>query len=272
MAKAKTYNYKGKTLSMKELAEIFNLSYCRMSNLMHKFNHDAAAIAADRSAEGAKRSGKNAKKFAVDTAGMTKMTVAEIAKVTGFSNAAISGKIKRGVCGLALLKSKKKKGVATKKIAVRMQTTTRSDKNLLSRQAQSDVGEAKDCRDMDRHEIRNAVEDYLAAGGKIQKLVADGSIDGQSWKDQAKKSWNKRTTLASKQKKAAAAAAKKKETVVAEKGKMDVNDFIKELESERDQRRAYGEVLHLAGSGLAASPILDTDLEVSLPDLEVSKV
>jgi hypothetical protein len=81
---------------------------------------------------------------------------------------------------------------------------------------------AKDCRDMDRPEIRNAVEDYLAAGGKIQKLVADGSIDGQSWKDQAKKSWNKRTTLASKQKKAAAAAAvKKKETVVVEKGKME---------------------------------------------------
>ena len=102
-------------------------------------------------------------------------------------------------------------------------------------------------------EISNAVEDYLAAGGKIQKLTADGNIDGQSWKDQAKKSWRKRTTLASK---------KKRQVATDEKGStVNVNDFIAQLESERDQRKAYGEVLHLAASDEEL-----TNLEHSLPE------
>ncbi len=106
-------------------------------------------------------------------------------------------------------------------------------------------------------ELRNAVDDYLAAGGKIQKLQADGNIDGQSWKDQSKKTWKKRTTLASK---------KKRQVVVDERGeikggKVDVDDFIAQLESERDQRKAYGEVLHLAASDEDLS-----NLEASLPE------
>ena len=338
MAKAKTYSFHESLYTMKELADQFNLSYCRMSNLMHKFNHDADTIYLQRNSKGAKRSGKNPKVYAVDLHGNTRMTVAEIAKTTGFSNAAISGKIKRGVTGSDLLKKKKIKSLYKKLDKLRstikkLPDTVRADKNKLrvvaekgttdiedrlqirnavddflagggkiqKLQADGNINgqswkdQAKkswskrkrkldklrstvkklptdtvkadknklraatkkepeiDVRDMSSLEISNAVEDYLAAGGKIQKLQADGNIDGQSWKDQAKKSWRKRTTLASKK------AAKSRPD---EKGStVNVNDFIAQLESERDQRKAYGEVLHLAASDEEL-----TNLEHSLPE------
>ena len=44
-------------------------------------------------------------------------------------------------------------------------------------------------------------------------------------------------------------------------GKVDVDVFIAQLESERDQRKAYGEVLHLAASDEDLS-----NLEASLPE------
>ena len=257
MAKAKTYSFHESLYTMKELADQFNLSYCRMSNLMHKFNHDADTIYLQRNSEGAKRSGKNPRVFTVDLHGNTRMTVAEIADVTGYSNAAISGKIKRGVTGSDLLKKKKIKSLYRKLDKLRSTVkklptdTVRADKNKL--RAATKKEPEIDVRDMSSLEISNAVEDYLAAGGKIQKLQADGNIDGQSWKDQAKKSWRKRTTLASKK------AAKSRPD---EKGStVNVNDFIAQLESERDQRKAYGEVLHLAASDEEL-----TNLEHSLPE------
>ena len=255
MAKAKTYSFHESLYTMKELADQFNLSYCRMSNLMHKFNHDADTIYLQRNSEGAKRSGKNPRVFTVDLHGNTRMTVAEIADVTGYSNAAISGKIKRGVTGSDLLKKKKIKSLidvrARMSAIKKLSGTVRADKNKLRVTAKKEP--EIDVRDMSSLEISNAVEDYLAAGGKIQKLQADGNIDGQSWKDQAKKSWRKRTTLASKK------AAKSRPD---EKGStVNVNDFIAQLESERDQRKAYGEVLHLAASDEEL-----TNLEHSLPE------
>ena len=61
------------------------------------------------------------------------------------------------------------------------------------RQDYEEVTESKGTTDIeDRQQIRNAVDDFLAGGGKIKKLQADGNINGQSWKDQAKKSWSKR--------------------------------------------------------------------------------
>ena len=259
MAKAKTYNFHESLYTMKELAELFKLSYCRMSNLMHKFNHDADTIYLQRNSKGAKRSGKNPRLFAVDLHGNTRMSVADIAKTTGFSTAAISGKIKRGVIGSDLLKSKKikplyavelkPKGSTVKKLP----NTVRADKNKLKVIATQE----RDVSELTSAELRNAVDDYLAAGGKIQKLQADGNINGQSWKDQSKKTWKNRTTLASK---------KKRQVVVNEQGeikggKVDVDVFIAQLESERDQRKAYGEVLHLAASDEDLS-----NLEASLPE------
>ncbi len=262
MAKAKLYPFHESLHTMRELAKLFNLSYCRMSNLMHKFNHDADTIYLQRNSEGAKRSGKNPRVFAVDSQGKTRMTVAEIASATGFSNAAISGKIKRGVAGTDLLEKK-----ATKKaqedsiiakankqnLAVRKKWagTVSADKNRLKSAAAASKG-VDDI--IDRQQIRNAVDDFLAGGGKIQKLVSDGNIDGQSWKDQAKKSWSKRKRKLETRKKT-------EETSKPQGAAMDVNDFIAELESERDQRKAYGEVLHLAASDEDL-----TDLERSLPE------
>ena len=255
MAKAKTYSFHESLYTMKELADQFNLSYCRMSNLMHKFNHDADTIYLQRNSEGAKRSGKNPRVFTVDLHGNTRMTVAEIADVTGYSNAAISGKIKRGVTGSDLLKKKKIKSLYRKLDKLRstvkkLPDTVKADKNKL--RAATKKEPEIDVRDMSSLEISNAVEDYLAAGGKIQKLQADGNINGQSWKDQAKKSWSKRKRK----------LETRKVIVTDEKGtKVDVNDFIKELESQRDQRKAYGEVLHLAATDEQL-----TDLEHSLPE------
>jgi hypothetical protein len=113
----------------------------------------------------------------------------------------------------------------------------------------------------DRQQINSAVDEFLAAGGKIKKLQASGSINGQSWKEQAKKTWSKRKRKLEIRKVTASPVNGKGATV-------NVDDFIKELESERDQRRAYGEVLHLAGDDPTSGihQILDTDLEVSLPN------
>jgi predicted DNA-binding protein YlxM (UPF0122 family) len=260
MAKAKTYSFHESLYTMKELADQFNLSYCRMSNLMHKFNHDADTIYLQRNSDGAKRSGKNPRVFSVDLHKNTRMTVAEIADVTGYSNAAISGKIKRGVTGSDLLKKKKIKplysvtlkpeGSTVKKLSG---TVVADRQEAWVRQDYEEVTESKGTTDIeDRQQIRNAVDDFLAGGGKIKKLQADGNINGQSWKDQAKKSWSKRKRK----------LETRKVIVTDEKGtKVDVNDFIKELESQRDQRRAYGEVLHLAATDEQL-----TDLEHSLPE------
>ena len=264
MAKAKTYSFHESLHTMKELAELFGLSYCRMSNLMHKFNHDADTIYLQRNSKGAKRSGKNPKVYAVDLHGNTRMTVAEIAKVTGYSKAAISGRINRGVVGYDLLKKKNIKplyvitprpeGSIVKEISSKVKADKNRLRQLPGMREFSATG--KGTTDIeDRQQIRNAVDDFIAGGGKIKKLQADGNINGQSWKDQAKKSWSKRKRK-----------LETRKVVVNESGdikgaKVDVNDFIAQLESERDQRRAYGEVLHLAASDEQL-----TDLERSLPE------
>jgi hypothetical protein len=268
---------------MKELAELFNLSYCRMSNLMHKFNHDADTIYLQRNSEGAKRSGKNPRVFAIDSHGNSRMTVAEIAEATGYSNAAISGKINRGVIGSKLLKKKKIKPLYSapsreestdlKKLPTPALSTARADKASITTvtELKGTVNSTVGATDIeDRQQINSAVDEFLAAGGKIKKLQASGSINGQSWKEQAKKTWSKRKRK-----------LETRKVVVNESGEVltarpangkgatvNVDDFIKELESERDQRRAYGEVLHLAGDDPTSGihQILDTDLEVSLPN------
>jgi hypothetical protein len=270
MAKAKVYSFHESLHTMKELAALFNLSYCRMSNLMHKFNHDADTIYLQRNSEGAKRSGKNPRVFAIDSHGNSRMTVAEIAEATGYSNAAISGKINRGVIGSKLLKKKKIKPLYSvtktqpkgstdlKKLPTPVLSTARTDKASITMM----TTESKGTTDIeDRQQINSAVDEFLAAGGKIKKLQASGSINGQSWKEQAKKTWSKRKRKLEIRKVTASPVNGKGATV-------NVDDFIKELESERDQRRAYGEVLHLAGDDPTSGvhQILDTDLEVSLPN------
>ena len=292
MAKAKLYKFKQSQHTMKELATHFKLSYCRMSNLMHKYKHDADAVYTQRnSTDGAKRSGKNPKTFAVDTAGMVRKTVEEIAQVTGYSKAAISGKIKRGITGLELLKKKNVKPLylvepkVTGSKVTRLPDTVRADKNRLRtttlgplrstwddeviaranknntsfREKFAAVQSPIDHDEMmlrgvndtsDKQQLKNAIDDYVAAGGTIQKLFADGTTNGNSWKDQAKQTYA--AGPGRKKKRKLGTRTLPKTLVVDENGNrkgssVDVTAFIAELEKERDQRKAYGEVLHLAG-------------------------
>ena len=139
MAKAKLYKFKKDQHTMKELAVLFKLSYCRMSNLMHKFNHDADVIWLQRnSTDGAKRSGKNPKSHVVnDISPQVTMTVEEIAQKTGYSKAAISGKVKRGIIGPALLQKKNHKPLYAIKLkpdgstVTVLPNTVKADKNRL---------------------------------------------------------------------------------------------------------------------------------------------
>ena len=50
---------------------------------------------------------------------------------------------------------------------------------------------------LDRHYISMMVEEYLAKGGEITKVSADGTVNQNGWKEQAKASWNTRQRKAS---------------------------------------------------------------------------
>ena len=308
MAKAKLYKFKKDQHTMKELAVLFKLSYCRMSNLMHKFKHDADAIWLHRSSEATKRSGKNPKSHVVnDISPQVTMTVEEIAQKTGYSKAAISGKVKRGIIGPALLQKKNHKPLYAIKLKPDGSTVTvlpngaagltvKADKNRLSvyrekaiiakankenqqtrkKWAEAALGEITEVNHLpttpttthptiiqpigmqlrgvadtgNRAQLKNAISDYLAAGGTIQRLQADGKADSNSWKDQAKRTY---AAGPGRKKKRKLQTRKLPETIVVDEsgtrkgGSVDVAAFIAELEKERDQRKAYGEVLHLAG-------------------------
>ena len=291
MAKAKLYKFKKDQHTMKELAVLFKLSYCRMSNLMHKFNHDADVIWLQRnSTDGAKRSGKNPKSHVVnDISPQVTMTVEEIAQKTGYSKAAISGKVKRGIIGPALLQKKNHKPLYAIKLkpdgstVTVLPNTVKADKNRLiiakankenqqtrKKWAEAALGEIQTTEALpvtqmqqpigmqlrgvadtgNRAQLKNAISDYLAAGGTIQRLQADGKAEGNSWKDQAKRTY---AAGPGRKKKRKLQTRKLPETIVVDEsgtrkgGSVDVAAFIAELEKERDQRKAYGEVLHLAG-------------------------
>ena len=241
MAKAKLYKFQNSKYTMRELAELFELSYCRMSNLMNQFKGNANAVFADRQTGNGSKSGKSPRTYKV---GLTmEKTVAEISAETGYSKAAISGKIKRGVKGSDLLEKKrvkplyaielKEEGSVVKKLP----NTVRADKNRIGRVAVTDID--------DKLQIRNAMEDYVANGGTIEKVASDGTVKGNSWKAQAKRTWKKRV----------ATSKKKLQVVVDEQGEIkggkmksiDVDTFIQQLEAERDQRKAAHELMGLEG-------------------------
>ena len=241
MAKAKLYKFQNSKYTMRELAELFELSYCRMSNLMNQFKGNANAVFADRQTGNGSKSGKSPRTYKV---GLTmEKTVAEISAETGYSKAAISGKIKRGVKGSDLLEKKrvkplyaielKEEGSVVKKLP----NTVRADKNRIGRVAVTDID--------DKLQIRNAMEDYVANGGTIEKVTSDGTVKGNSWKAQAKRTWKKRV----------ATSKKKLQVVVDEQGEIkggkmksiDVDTFIQQLEAERDQRKAAQELMGLEG-------------------------
>ena len=176
MAKAKLYKFQNSKYTMRELAELFELSYCRMSNLMNQFKGNANAVFADRQTGNGSKSGKSPRTYKV---GLTmEKTVAEISAETGYSKAAISGKIKRGVKGSDLLEKKrvkplyaielKEEGSVVKKLP----NTVRADKNRIGRVAVTDID--------DKLQIRNAMEDYVANGGTIEKVASDGTVKGNS--------------------------------------------------------------------------------------------
>ena len=241
MAKAKLYKFQNSKYTMRELAELFELSYCRMSNLMNQFKGNANAVFADRQTGNGSKSGKSPRTYKV---GLTmEKTVAEISAETGYSKAAISGKIKRGVKGSDLLEKKRVKSLYAIElkeegsVVKKLPNTVRADKNRIGRVAVTDID--------DKLQIRNAMEDYVANGGTIEKVASDGIVKGNSWKAQAKRTWKKRV----------ATSKKKLQVVVDEQGEIkggkmksiDVDTFIQQLEAERDQRKAAQELMGLEG-------------------------
>ena len=119
MANPKMFKYENNLLTTKELCDTFGVSYCRMNNLIRKFDGDIDRIeeyykSKVESSKGAAPkkidTGSNAewKKQGLMTDSETGpfMTVAEIADVTGMSRAAISRRVKMGMRGESLMKKK----------------------------------------------------------------------------------------------------------------------------------------------------------------------
>ena len=184
------------------------------------------------------KTGKQAKTFMI---GEEELTISEISERSGYSKAAISGKMKRGIEGKALLE--RKGTVTAKKKKANAGTgkqinTVRKDKKLISRPKKDYSNSVGVTNIIDRLQVRNAVDDYIRKGGDIKKVEADGSIEGHSWKAQAQKSWNKRI---SKQKQAGTGNS------IASNKSVGVDEFIASLEAERDQRQAARELLSLDG-------------------------
>jgi DNA-binding transcriptional regulator GbsR (MarR family) len=118
MAKPKMYSYKDSTWTTAELAAEFNVSYCRMNNLLRQFNGNIDDIGHYYGQARLSSKGKEAKTFdtKLHSDGSTSstnygpfMTIAEIAEVTGMSRAAINRRIKLGMTGVDLMKKKGEK-------------------------------------------------------------------------------------------------------------------------------------------------------------------
>ena len=206
-----------------------------MSNLMKQFKCNVRMVEGSRKYNS--KTGKQAKTFMI---GEEELTISEISERSGYSKAAISGKMKRGIEGKALLE--RKGTVTAKKKKANAGTgkqinTVQKDKKLISRPKKDYSNSVGVTNIIDRLQVRNAVDDFCAKGGTIKKVEADGSIEGHSWKAQAQKSWNKRI---SKQKQAGTGNQASNKSV-------GVDEFIANLEAERDQRQAARELLSLDG-------------------------
>ena len=127
MANPKMFKYENNLLTTKELCDTFGVSYCRMNNLIRKFDGNIDRIeeyykSKVESSKGAAPkkidTGSNAewKKQGLMTDSETGpfMTIAEIADVTGMSRAAISRRVKMGMLGSDLMKKKGEKKVTVK--------------------------------------------------------------------------------------------------------------------------------------------------------------
>ena len=203
-----------------------------MSNLMKQFKCNVKMVEGSRKYNS--KTGKQAKTFMI---GEEELTISEISERSGYSKAAISGKMKRGIEGLALLEKKGRKTTPAKG-KINKINTVRKDKKLISRPKKDYSNSVGVTNIIDRLQVRNAVDDFCAKGGTIKKVEADGSIEGHSWKAQAQKSWNKRV---SKQKQAGTGNS------ITSNKSVGVDEFIANLEAERDQRQAARELLSLDG-------------------------
>jgi len=110
MAKSKIYNYKDSTWTTAELAVEFNVSYCRMNNLLRQFNGNIEDIGHYYGQVRLSSKGKEAKTFDTGLCDRSLsgpfMTIAEIAEVTRMSRAAITRRIKLGMKRVDLMKKK----------------------------------------------------------------------------------------------------------------------------------------------------------------------
>ena len=207
-----------------------------MSNLMKQFKCNVRMVEGSRKYNS--KTGKQAKTFMI---GEEELTISEISERSGFSKAAISGKMKRGITDERLLEKKGRKTTITKKANAgtgKQINTVKADKKLISRPKKDYSNSVGVTNIIDRLQVRNAVDDFCAKGGTIKKVEADGSIEGHSWKAQAQKSWNKRI---SKQKQAGTGNS------ITSNKSVGVDEFIANLEAERDQRQAARELLSLDG-------------------------
>ena len=148
MANPKLYKYENNLLTTKELCDTFGVSYCRMNNLIRKFDGDIDRIeeyykSKVESSKGAAPkkidTGSNAewKKQGLMTDSETGpfMTVAEIADVTGMSRAAISRRVKMGMRGESLMK---KKGLG------RIKPTVKAKEKATVKRAVAEVKKAQE--------------------------------------------------------------------------------------------------------------------------------
>jgi len=148
MANPKLYKYENNLLTTKELCDTFGVSYCRMNNLIRKFDGNIDRIeeyykSKVESSKGAAPkkidTGSNAewKKQGLMTDSETGpfMTVAEIADVTGMSRAAISRRVKMGMRGESLMK---KKGLG------RIKPTVKAKEKATVKRAVAEVKKAQE--------------------------------------------------------------------------------------------------------------------------------
>jgi len=112
MANPKLYRYENNVVTTKELTDTFGVSYCRMNNLIRKFDGDIDRI--EEYYKSKVESSKGAAPKKIDTKADGEMTIAEIADVTGMSRAAISRRVKMGMTGADLMKKKGEKKVTVK--------------------------------------------------------------------------------------------------------------------------------------------------------------
>jgi predicted DNA-binding protein YlxM (UPF0122 family) len=210
MAKPKMYSYKDSTWTTAELAAEFNVSYCRMNNLLRQFNGNIDDIGHYYGQARLSSKGKEAKTFdtKLHSDGSTSstnygpfMTIAEIAEVTRMSRAAISRRIKLGMTGVDLMK---KKG----EISIRVEKRKKEKKEVRAATKLADAIIAK--ANKNNVAVREKWATKETGGKRVSEFIMELEKSAKEYRE---------------------------ETVVS-----DVGDMIPELEDVAELERVFGKV------------------------------